>query len=221
MGDDSRKRGYWRQVGKKAWELSKEHFAWTYPIFTGLAVFLIGIRFRGWDKAVEDLGQTLVASGVAAVIAVVIYCINVARAGSGIYGEQLRSIERIERERDDAKVEVSRLTSPLTNRRRIGDRLMALHQAGVGLDREIVESDDETSFDYWAEKVRLYRVEVIQFLTEEVSPAKAAYFDAVPSSFPAIDRIGLRSARTAAAKTGLLQRLEHRLSKLVELMRKY
>jgi hypothetical protein len=97
-----RRRGYWRLVFKTAWELSKEQFAWSYPLVFGLVVFGIQVVVNGWDQAVRDVVPTLIAAGAAALVAVAIYCINVLRAASGIYAEQLSSVERIERERDTA-----------------------------------------------------------------------------------------------------------------------
>lgn len=108
MGD-SRARGYWRLVHKTAWGLSREHFSWAYPIATAVVIMVLDVAVRGRDKALENLSSTLIAAGAAIVVAVGIYLFNVARAGSLIYAEQLRAVDRIEQtleavalERDNA-----------------------------------------------------------------------------------------------------------------------
>jgi hypothetical protein len=103
-------------------------------------------------------------------------------------------------------------------RRRIGNELVRFHREGEQLVQEIVKSDDGTSFQYWNEKVQAYRQRLFDYISQEVSPARAASVDAVPSSFNAIDRTGMCSVETKEDKTRLLQRLEYRLHKVSVLM---
>jgi hypothetical protein len=102
MEKNSRKRGYWRLVRKTAWELSRQHFEWTFPLATGVAVIVFDVLIRGWDKAMDNLSSTLIAAVAAVAVAVLIYAVNLGRAASGMHAEQLRSIERLEKERNEA-----------------------------------------------------------------------------------------------------------------------
>lgn len=77
---NSRKRGYWRQVRKGAWELSRQHFEWTFPIATAVAVIVLDVLIRGWDKAMENLSSTFIAAGAAIVVALLIYGFNIGRS---------------------------------------------------------------------------------------------------------------------------------------------
>ncbi|MGH9140965.1 MAG: hypothetical protein ACRD2I_07475, partial [Vicinamibacterales bacterium] len=82
----------------------------------------------------------------------------------------LIAVERIafvENERDLLKADVERLNGVSESRQKIGAGLIAFHSAGVKLSRDIVESDDVTTFQEWAERVLCYRLEVVEFIKQE------------------------------------------------------
>lgn len=99
---------FWRNLFSRAWEHSKEHFVWMYPVGSLVITFVLASWLKGWDKAMDDLSTSLIAGGSAAVVAIVVYCVNVARSASSIYVEQLALVSKIEGERNALKEDSAR-----------------------------------------------------------------------------------------------------------------
>lgn len=103
---DSR-RGYWREVTRRAWTLSKHHFAWVTPVVMGIVVFALRWQAVGWDDAMENVVSSLFAAGAAVLVGLAIYGRNVARAAAEIDVEQLRTIEGLEGDLHEAQAALS------------------------------------------------------------------------------------------------------------------
>lgn len=169
----------------------------------------------------EDMTPSLISASATVIVALSIYGVNLVRAAHQVHAEQLLSIAKIERERDEAKSHVARDKELAEKRERVGSKLVEFHAAGRELYQQIFRSDDSITAEEWAEKIREYRQDLMAFISTEISPAKAMSVDAVPHSFLAVEMIGMSSNATSAPRTGLLQKLEHRLQKLVVLMGEY
>jgi hypothetical protein len=88
MSDSSAKRVFWREVRRRTWSHSKEHFAWLIPIATGLVVFLLSWRIGGWARAVQDMTTSLYSAAAAVIVALLLYCFNLVRSASEVYAEE-------------------------------------------------------------------------------------------------------------------------------------
>ena len=110
--------GYLSAVRKEAWGLSKEHFAWTYPILAGVAVFVFTVALLGPEQAMEDLATTLIAGGAAVVVALGGYVVNLVRASERLYAKQEVKKEVYRQSIDGLLNDIAQLRVALEDRRK-------------------------------------------------------------------------------------------------------
>lgn len=149
MADTKRATEYWREVTGRAWTLSKQHFAWAYPLAIGIVVFGLVWWGLGWDKAVENLVPSLFGAGAAVLVAVAIYGCNLARAAAAIHAEQLGRIQALERDLYNAQA------------------ALRTKQQNKALADALKAHDDRAVHELWAAKQPLNEYESPKWLAKE------------------------------------------------------
>lgn len=96
---------FWRQVHRLAWETSRAHFVWTYPVGTGAAALLVSVWLRGWNQTTGDFYSAAIAAAVAVATGLGSYGLNLVRSAAQIHSESLSLITLIEAKRDAALAE--------------------------------------------------------------------------------------------------------------------
>ena len=159
---------YWRQVRAGAWELSKKNFQWTLPLAFGAVVFLLTALFTGFEKAREGLIPRLIIGAATVLFAVVGYAYNLFRSAADIYGDQLKAVERIERDRDtqvsDRDTRIRALQLELAGKQKdqeLADKLTRLRRFAISdlLNRQ--PNEDASDIEEWRAREAVWGVEVL------------------------------------------------------------
>lgn len=146
---------YWADVGKEAWELSRERLQWHHEAAVGLLALGFVWYFRGLKEAVEDLKTSLlfVAAPVAAYM-LIIYVANLTRAFVRVPVQRGRTIDDLNAEIDRLKNQRlgfdfsdSLIDSPNSNLQKVGVKVAngrATTIADVSVRIDLLEKADES-----------------------------------------------------------------------------
>jgi hypothetical protein len=118
------RREYWRQVRKRAFALSREHFAWTIPVLTYVVVFLSAWGIFGRQRAIDEfLKPDSLGLLTLPVIAIGMYIYNLFRAVADMHEEQMTAVQTIE---DESKRQIAGLEKRIEQLTDVPDPL-AIH----------------------------------------------------------------------------------------------
>jgi hypothetical protein len=126
------------------------------------------------------------------------------------------AFQKVKAEKDALEEQVA----DKNKRAAIATELQNLHDDGLVLRAQIIESSDESPVDIWQEGTASWRDNLFEYLRENVSAGKAKYVDSV-TSVARVNYRGMKSYNTRQEKAAIVALIDERLKRLVEVMREY